>query len=86
MKSQTPKSFPFAEVFCSIFGHQLKVSKNVTDHIHEYQCAKCGMEMTDTANGFLAQLTPKFKETNSYLANFYKRRRRSRQRHYAKAS
>lgn len=86
MKSQTPKSFSFAEVLCSIFGHQLKVSKNVTDHIHEYQCAKCGMEMTDTANGFLAQLTPKFKETNNYLANFYKRRRRSRQRHFAKAS
>jgi len=42
--------------------------------------------MTDTANGFLAQLTPKFKETNDYLANFYKRRRRTRQRHFANAS
>ncbi len=86
MKQQTPKSFSFSEVFCSIFGHQLKVSKSVTDHIHEYQCAKCGLEMTDTANGFLAQLTPKFKETNTYLANFYKRRSRTRQRLYANAS
>lgn len=86
MKSQNPKLFSFAEVYCSIFGHQLKVSKSVTDHIHEYKCAKCGMEMTDTANGFLAQLTPKFKETNDYLANFYRRRRRSRQRQYAHAS
>jgi len=86
MKSINPKLFSFSEVYCSIFGHQLKVSKNVTDHIHEYQCAKCGLEMTDTANGLLAQLTPKFKETNDYLANFYKRRRRSKQRHFANVS
>ena len=86
MSTKSPRSFSFAEMYCSLFGHQLKVSKNVTDHIHEYQCAKCGMEMTDTANGFLAQLTPKFKETNDYLANFYNRRRRTRQRHFANAS
>lgn len=86
MNKKSPRLFSFAEMYCSLFGHQLKVSKCVTDHIHEYQCAKCGMEMTDTANGFLAQLTPKFKETNDYLANFHKRRRRSRQRHFANAS
>ncbi len=86
MRLKSPKSFLFAEAFCSIFGHKLKVSKNVTNHIHEYQCAKCGVEMTDTANGFLAQLTPKFKETNKYLANFHKKRSRSRQRQFAKAS
>lgn len=86
MKSKSPRSFSFAEAYCGIFGHQLKVSKNVTDHIHEYQCAKCGVEMTDTANGFLAKLTPKFKETNKFLANFYTRRRRSKQRQFAKAS
>jgi hypothetical protein len=62
------------------------VSKNVTDHIHEYQCAKCRVEMTDTANGLLARLTPKFKETNKFLANFYKRRRKNKRRQFAKAS
>tara|TARA_R100000935_G_scaffold50989_1_gene77228 strand:- start:422 stop:682 length:261 start_codon:yes stop_codon:yes gene_type:complete len=86
MKLKSSKSFSFVKAYCSLFGHKLKVSKNVTDHIHEYQCAKCGVEMTDTANGFLAQLTPKFKETNKYLANFYTRRSRSRQRQFAKAS
>lgn len=87
MKSKNPQLFSFSEVFCSIFGHQLKVSKNVTNHIHEYQCAKCGVEMTDTANGFLEKLTPKFKETNTYLASFYKRRRRrQQQRNFATAS
>jgi len=86
MNTKSKKSFSFAEAYCSIFGHKLKVSKNVTDHIHEYQCAKCKVEMTDTANGLLARLTPKFKETNKYLANFYKRRRRTKQRQFANAS
>jgi hypothetical protein len=75
--------FNLAMVYCRIFGHRLKVSKNVTKHIHEYQCAKCGVEMTDTANGLLARLTPKFKETNKYLAKFYKKRTK---RIYTKAS
>ncbi|WP_262490116.1 hypothetical protein [Gramella sp. MAR_2010_147] len=34
------------------------------------------MEMTDTADGLLARLTPKFKETNAYLAKIHKKRRR----------
>jgi hypothetical protein len=86
MKSKSPKSFSLAEAYCSIFGHKLKVSKNVTDHIHEFQCTKCRVEMTDTANGLLARLTPKFKETNKFLANFYKRRRKNKRRQFAKAS
>lgn len=83
MKKRNPQLFSFGKVFCSIFGHKLRISKNVTDHIHEYQCAKCGMEMTDTANGFLARLTPKFKETNDYLAKIHQKRKG---RCFAKAS
>ena len=84
MSNRNPKLFPFAKISCGIFGHKLLVSKNITDHIHEYECCKCGMEMTDTANGFLARLTPKFKETNSYLERFYNRRRARKL--FAKAS
>ena len=76
MKKEHPTSFSFAKVYCKIFGHELKVSKNITNHVHEYQCSKCGMEMTDTADGFLARLTPKFKETNAYLAKIHRRRKR----------
>ncbi|MCF4100501.1 DUF1660 family phage protein [Gillisia sp. M10.2A] len=83
MKKKNQKLFSFAEVYCNLFGHKLKVSKNVTNHIHEYTCEKCGIEMTDTANGFLAKLTPKFKETNDYIAKIYKRRK---QRRYANAT
>ena len=76
MEKEHPTSFSFARFYCSIFGHKLRVSKNITNHVHEYQCRKCGMEMTDTADGLLARLTPKFKETNAYLAKIHKRRRR----------
>ncbi len=76
MKSQHPTKFKFGKLLCKIFGHKLLVSKNVTDHVHEYKCTRCGMEMTDTANGLLARLTPKFKETNNYLEKIHQRRKR----------
>lgn len=83
MKKRNPKLFSFGKVFCSIFGHKLRISKNVTDHVHEYKCEKCGLEMTDTANGFLARLTPKFKETNDYIAKIHEKRK---SKCFAKAS
>ena len=76
MKQSDPQFFSLEKVFCHLFGHKLEVSKNVTNHIHEYKCTKCGVEMTDTANGLLARLTPKFRETNDYLAKFHKKRSR----------
>lgn len=85
MMKTVPKNFSFSGVMCNLFGHKLEVSKNVTSHIHEYKCAKCGIEMTDTADGFLARLTPKFKETNDYIAKIYKKRR-LRQTQFANAS
>lgn len=75
MKKVNPTMFSFLKVYCSLFGHQLRVSKNITNHVHEYKCKKCGMEMTDTADGLLARLTPKFKETNAYLAKIHKKRK-----------
>ncbi len=76
-------TFSLSQLLCKLFGHKLRISKNVTNHIQEYKCSKCGMEMTDTANGFLARLTPKFKETNNYIAQIHKRRRR---KNYVNAS
>lgn len=86
MKFHISKSVSFKGLQCKIFGHKLAVSKNVTFHIHEYQCINCGVEMTDTANGFLARLTPKFKDTNNYLAHFYEKRHKNRPERFANAS
>jgi len=77
MKKSNPTLFSFAKVYCNIFGHKLRVSKDITNHVHEYQCKKCGVEMTDTADGLLARLTPKFKETNRYLAKIHQKRKRA---------
>lgn len=77
MKQVFPLFSSIAKVYCRFSGHSLQISKNVTNHIHEYKCSKCGAEMTDTANGFLAMLTPKFKETNDYLAQIHRRKRRT---------
>jgi len=76
MKKSNPTLFSFAKVCCNIFGHKLRVSKDITNHVHEYECKKCGVEMTDTADGLLARLTPKFKETNRYLAKIHEKRKR----------
>ena len=76
MSKERPTLVSFARVYCRVFGHKLKVSKSITNHVHEYQCKKCGMEMTDTADGLLARLTPKFKETNAYLAKIHRKRER----------
>lgn len=77
MKAKKPPfSFSIAKIFCSLFGHKYRVSNAITNHIKEYKCESCGMEVTDTADGFLAKLTPKFKETNAFLARFHKKRTR----------
>ncbi|GHA35918.1 hypothetical protein GCM10007103_16710 [Salinimicrobium marinum] len=60
------------------------MSNVITDHIKEYKCRYCGEEVTNTANGLLEKLTPKFKETNAFLAKIHDRRRRIRA--YPKAS
>ena len=52
-------------VYCSLFGHDYKVSKVVTYHVKEYKCKRCNSEMTIDGNGKFIPLTPKYKEINS---------------------
>lgn len=62
------------KILCSLLGHSFQVTRKITAHIKEYQCCCCGEEITDTADGLQAKLTPRFKETNSFVAQIYKRR------------
>lgn len=66
--------FNFNKMICRFMGHDLRVSKNITNHIREYRCCRCGEEMTDSANGLLEKLTPRFRETNAFLAKIHQRR------------
>ncbi|MEJ2585603.1 MAG: hypothetical protein P8Z38_11415 [Robiginitalea sp.] len=59
---------------CNLFGHNFKVSKNVTSHIKEYSCIHCGKQVTTDASGNLSLLTPELKEINKTLENIYHRR------------
>ncbi|MEO8932669.1 MAG: hypothetical protein ABI295_00045 [Xanthomarina sp.] len=62
------------KIYCDIFGHKYKVSKKVTSHVNEYTCTCCKKQLTTNSNGQLTELTPKFKEINTLLADIYTRR------------
>ncbi|MAX69534.1 MAG: hypothetical protein CMC76_00300 [Flavobacteriaceae bacterium] len=61
-------------LYCSLFGHDYKVSKTVTYHVKEYKCKHCKSEMTIDGNGNFIPLTPKFKEINSVLHRVHLKR------------
>ncbi len=61
-------------IYCSFFGHQYEVSKNVTYHVKEYKCAHCSAQVTTNGKGGLTPLTPKYKEINSVLERIHKKR------------
>lgn len=61
-------------MYCSVFGHDYQVSRNVTNHVKEYKCSRCNKELTTNGNGNLTVLTPKYREINSVLERMYTNR------------
>lgn len=74
MKTTTSSANLFSKLYCSIFGHQYEVTKQVTKHVKEYTCKCCNKQLTTNGNGGLTELTPTFKEINSILENIHARR------------
>ena len=75
MKSNPQKRpTPILGMVCTVFGHNFKVSRKVTDHINEYKCEYCEKEFTDNLKGSLEVLTNKTKELNSIVSSFCHRR------------
>lgn len=66
--TNTPTSKKF---YCDLFGHNYKITKNVTNHVKEYKCKCCQRELTTNSNGLLTELTPKFREINAILSRIY---------------
>ncbi|HET8885768.1 MAG TPA: hypothetical protein VFM70_05375 [Salinimicrobium sp.] len=84
MRNDYPKNqFSFSKLYCATFGHRFRTSKKITEFISEYQCANCKEEITINANGTLEKLTPRYRETNAFLAKIHERRNR---RHLSEAS
>lgn len=70
MKKSTP-AITLLKLNCAIFGHNYKVTKEVTHHVKEYKCSCCKKELTTDSNGHLTELTPKFREINITLTRIY---------------
>ena len=61
-------------IHCTVFGHDFKVTRNVTYHVKEYTCKNCKKELTTSGSGNLTLLTPKFKEINDVLERIHLKR------------
>ncbi|MFG6686873.1 hypothetical protein ACGK9U_09850 [Mariniflexile sp. HNIBRBA6329] len=61
-------------IHCLVFGHDFKVTRNVTYHVKEYTCKTCNKQLTTNGSGHLTELTPKFKEINDVLERIHQKR------------
>ncbi|RNC87190.1 MAG: hypothetical protein ED556_07150 [Winogradskyella sp.] len=59
---------------CSLYGHDLKVTKKITSHIKEYQCQKCKKKYTTSPSGSITELTQKRQEINTVLENMHQKK------------
>lgn len=62
------------KIFCSIIGHKIVTTRNVTNHFKEYKCSCCGLELTTDLKGHKTFLTPELKEINETLISLYQKR------------
>ncbi|MFT5250749.1 MAG: hypothetical protein ACI93P_002492 [bacterium] len=62
------------QLYCSIFGHDYHISKEVTYHVKEYACKHCKEQVTTNASSKLTLLTPKHKEINDVLEHIHSNR------------
>jgi hypothetical protein len=69
--TKTTKPNSISRAYCNVFGHNYKVSKQVTSHVKEYRCKSCKKELTTNSNGCLTELTPTFREINSILEHIH---------------
>lgn len=74
MKITTNKPTLIPKLYCTVFGHDFQVTKEVTYHVKEYTCKHCEKELTTNSNGSLIELTPKFKEINAILERIHQSR------------
>ncbi|MFP2995635.1 hypothetical protein ABN763_06975 [Spongiivirga sp. MCCC 1A20706] len=73
-KRTNPHNFSLTGVMCSVFGHNFKVTRQVTRHIKEYECVHCKTQATTDVSGNLASLTNKRKEINQSLSELYQKK------------
>ncbi|GGD22774.1 hypothetical protein [Hyunsoonleella pacifica] len=84
MQDKSTRNTFVPKIYCSIFGHDYQVTKQVTRHVKEYTCTHCKKQLTTSSNGNLVELTPKFKEINAILERIHQSRmNRSKKKTFA---
>lgn len=63
-----------SKILCSVLGHKIITTRNVTNHFREYKCSICGLELTNDLQGHKIFLTPELKDINEILNRLYKKR------------
>ena len=71
---QLKEQFLGKKLLCSIFGHKIITTRNVTNHFKEFKCTVCNLELTNDEKGKKTFLTPELKEINETLIGFYNKR------------
>lgn len=62
------------KLYCLLVGHDLKVTKHITDHIKEYKCKCCKEKFTTSPSGHITPLTDTRIEVNVVLGRIYNKR------------
>lgn len=62
------------KILCSLFGHKIITTRNVTDHFKEFKCTVCELELTNDEKGRKTFLTPELKEINETLIGFHNKK------------
>lgn len=68
------EKFLSKKILCSLFGHKIITTRNVTNHFKEFKCTVCQLELTNDEKGEKTFLTPELKEINETLIGFYNKR------------
>ena len=61
-------------LICSINGHNLKIVKNVTVYVKEYQCKHCNEKFTTSQSGQVIPLTKEREDINAILGRIHLRK------------
>ena len=75
MNTFIQKEFAFSrKILCSVLGHKMITTRNVTNHFKEYKCSMCGLELTNDIHGHTIYLTQELKDINEILNRLYIKR------------
>ncbi|TDE30329.1 MULTISPECIES: hypothetical protein [Flavobacterium] len=72
--TEIKEKFINKRILCSLFGHKIITTRNVTNHFKEFKCTVCQLELTNDEKGRKTFLTPELKEINETLIGFYNKR------------